>query len=76
MRFPFIFLKAVYVDRKIEDVLSILHTPPPPPFFFHFQKYFLEAGKCLLFPESMEIMICVCAPLPVRSAKGFLPLLG
>lgn len=58
MRFPFICVEALFGYLKIKCVEYFFFLIFP---FFHFQDFFfLEAGKYLLFPESMEIMICLC----------------
>lgn len=58
MRFPFICVEALFGYLKIKCVEYFFFNFP----FFSLSGFFffLEAGKYLLFPESMEIMICLC----------------
>lgn len=58
MRFPFICVEALFGYLKIKRVEYFFFNFP----FFSLSGFFffLEAGKYLLFPESMEIMICLC----------------
>lgn len=78
MRFPSIHEEAVCVYLKIKDVSSIFIPLTPPTFFsflfFPFQDYFLEAGKCLLFLKSVEIMMSPYA-FACEVSQRILPLL-